>query len=123
MTVQELYDNIGGSYASVKRILPTDRMIGKFVLKFLNDKSCEKLFASREAGDAQGMFDASHSLKGVCANLGLDDLSAQASEISEEFRPGHQPVMSQEELDRRFADIKTLYDRTISGIQAFAAEQ
>ena len=30
MTVQELYDSIGGSYESVKRILQADALIGKF---------------------------------------------------------------------------------------------
>ena len=123
MTTQELYENIGGSYDSAKRILQLDRMIGRFILKFLDEKSCTKLLAARESNDTQGMFEAAHAMKGVCANLGLDSLSHMASDIAEEYRPGHTPVMSPEELDRRFAELKEQYERTIAGIQQFKAEQ
>ena len=80
MTVQELYDNIGGSYDSAKRILQMDKLIGKFILKFLDDKSCEKLLTAWDAKDAAAMFEGAHALKAA-------------------------------------------YDKTIAGIQAFAAEQ
>ena len=123
MTIQEMYEKVGGSYESAKKILPTDKMLAKFVQKFLADKSCEKLFAAHEAGDATGMFEGSHALKGVCANLGFNELSKMASEISEEYRPGNPRTMSDEEVDRRFTELKALYDRTIAGIQEFAAAQ
>ena len=122
MTIQELYEKIGGSYESAKKILPSDRMIGKFVQKFLTEGSCEKLLAAHEAGDETGMFEASHALKGVCANLGLNELSRRASEISEEYRPTNQKTMSPDEVNRRFAELKELYERTIAGIKEFAAQ-
>lgn len=123
MTIQELYENIGGSYASAKKILPSDKLIGKFVQKFLSEESCKKLFAAYEAGDETGMFEASHALKGVCANLGMDELSRRASEISEEYRPTNQKTMTPEEVGARMAALKELYERTIAGIQDFAAQQ
>ena len=122
MTIQELYEKIGGSYDSVKKILPSDKLIGKFVQRFLTEESCKKLFAAYEAGDETGIFEASHALKGVCANLGMDELSRRASEISEEYRPTNQKSMSAEEVSKRFAELKELYDRTIAGIQEFAAQ-
>ena len=123
MTTQELYTNIGGCYESAKRTMMMDKMINRFVLKFLNDKSYEKLTAGKEAGDPVAMFEGAHALKGVCANLGFDDLSKMASDVAEEFRPGHTPAMPPEELDRRFEEIGALYQRTIAGIQQFQAEQ
>lgn len=123
MTTQELYEKIGGSYESAKRTMMMDKMIDRFVLKFLNDKSYEKLMAGRAAGDAAAMFEGAHALKGVCGNLGFDDLSAKVSDIAEEYRPGHTPAMSPDELDRRFGEIEALYGRTIEGIQAFQAEK
>ena len=123
MTIQEMYEKVGGSYESAKKILPMDKMIAKFVQKFLTDKSYEKLSAAHEAGDAAGMFEGSHALKGVCANLGFNELSKMASEISEEYRPGNARTMSDEEVDRRFTELKALYDKTIAGIQEFAAAQ
>lgn len=123
MTVPELYENIGGSYNSAKRILQMDTLIGKFILKFLNDKSCERLVAAHAAGDAEGMFEGAHALKGVCANLGLDALSAQAGEIAEEFRPGKERTMDDTALAAAIAGIRERYDRTVAGIRAYEAEQ
>ena len=122
MTTQELYASIDGNYDSAKRILQMDRLINRFILKFLDEQSCPKLLAAKDANDPVGMFEGAHALKGVCANLGLDRLSAMASDIAEEFRPGHTPSMSAEELDRRFAELKDLYDRTINGIREFSAQ-
>ena len=123
MTIQELYEKIGGSYESAKKILPTDKMLAKFVQRFLSDKSAEKLLAAHDSGDETGMFEGSHALKGVCANLGLNQLSKLASEISEEYRPGNAKTMSADELERHFTDLKALYETTIAGIQEFAAGQ
>ena len=123
MTVQELYENIGGSYDAAKSILQMDRLIGKFIVKFLDDKSFEKLASSWEARDAAGTFEGAHAMKGVCANLGLSSLSAAASELAEEFRPGNPRKLGDEEVDGRVAAIREQYDRSIEGIRAFAAEQ
>ena len=123
MTVQELYTNIGGSYESAKKILPMDKLIAKFILKFLTDQSCGKLLAAGEARDAAGIFEGAHALKGVCANLGLDSLSAAASEVAEAYRPGKGAAMEDAELDRRLAEIKTQYDAAIAGIRQFEADQ
>ena len=123
MTVQELYERIGGSYDSAKRILPMDKLIGKFVLKFLDDKSYEKLTTAWAEKDTAGVFDGAHAIKGVCANLGLNTLSEQASAIAEEFRPGNARTMDDAEVGRRMDELKATYERTIEGIRAFAAEQ
>ncbi len=123
MTVQELYEQIGGDYASAKRILPMDKLIGKFVLKFLDDKSYAKLTGAWAEKDAQGVFDGAHAIKGVCANLGLNTLSGQASEIAEEFRPGNARKLDDAEVDRRIAALTATYEKTIEGIRAFAAAQ
>jgi len=123
MTVQELYESIGGSYDSAKKILQMDKLISKFILKLLDDKSCENLMAAAAAQDAAGIFEGAHAMKGVCANLGLNSLSEAASAVAEEFRPGNSRSMEQGELDRRLADIKSQYGKTIAGIQAFASQQ
>lgn len=123
MTVQELYESIGGSYNSAKQILQMDKLIGKFVLKFLDDSSCQNLLSAAAAGDEKGMFEGAHAMKGVCANLGLNDLSSAASAIAEEFRPGSTRTMDQAQLDQSLAALKEKYDQTIDGIRKFAAEQ
>ena len=123
MTTQELYENIGGSYVSAKRTMMMDKMINRFVLKFLDDKSYQKLMDGRAAGDPTAIFEGAHALKGVGANLGFDALSALASEVAEEYRPGHTPSMSPEDLEKRYQEIAELYERTVAGMRQFQAEQ
>ena len=122
MTVQELYAGIGGNYESAKRTLQMDKLIGKFILKFLDDKSCERMMTAAAEGDETGIFDGAHAMKGVCANLGLDGLSAKASAVAEAYRPGKPRTMDAAALDAALAEIKVDYDRTIAGIQQFAGE-
>ena len=123
MTVQELYANIGANYDAAKSILMMDKMISKFVVKFLDDKSYDRLTAGWQARDAAATFEGAHAMKGVCANLGLSGLSAQASELAEEFRPGNARKLGDDEVDARMGAITELYNKSIEGIRAFAAEQ
>ena len=123
MTLQELYDSIGGSYDSAKRILQIDRMIGKFIVRFLDDTSCDRLLAAYEAGDKTGMFEGAHALKGVCANLGLNGLSEAASEIAKEFRGINPPTMDEAALAAKIDAIRETHARTLEGIRRYAAEQ
>lgn len=123
MTVTELYESIGGNYDSAKRILQMDKLIAKFVVKFLDDKSCQSLLDAAAAGNAEEIFAGAHAMKGVCANLGLNSLSSAASDLAEEFRPGAARTMDQAEVDRRVAALKEQYDKTIQGIRAFSESQ
>ena len=123
MTVQELYQSIDGNYDAAKGILMMDKLITKFVIKFLDDKSYEKLANAWAARDVSGAFEGAHALKGVCANLGMNKLSGLASELAEEFRPGSARKLSDDEVTQRLAAITELYEKSIEGIRAFAAAQ
>ena len=121
MTTEELYQEIGGNYSSAKRILQMDRLIGKFILKFRDDKSFDRLMAGWEQKDGTAIFEGAHALKGVCANLGLDDLSAAASEIAEEYRSGGTPSLSEAELESKMENIRSMHQRIIEGIDRYKA--
>ena len=123
MTVQELYACINGSYDAVKRILPRDEIIGRFIIRLLSDDSCTRLMQAASAKDAQGMFEAAHSMKGVCANLGLPELSSMASVVAEEFRPGKTRKMSEEELASHLGILKDKYEADMAAIRRFASGQ
>ena len=120
MTVQELYEQIGGNYESAKRILMNDALIARFITKLLDDTSCARLMAAEAEMDSRGLFEGAHAMKGVYANLGLDALSRAASEIAEEFRPGNPRRLSDDEVHARLADIRAQNDRAIEGIRSFA---
>jgi len=123
MTVQELYEAAGGSYESAKRVMQLDRLIEKFILKYLNDTSFDKLRASWDARDAVGTFEGAHAMKGVCANLGLDALSALASELAEEFRPGNARALTDAEVQERVDALRARHERAIQAIRAYAEEK
>lgn len=122
MTIQELYEKIGGNYDQAVRVMRKDKLIDKYVRKFEKNDNCNELIAATETMDAKGIFDAAHAMKGVCANLGFDDLSNRAGELTEEFRAGNPRSLSDEEVREKVAGIKEVYSHTIDEIRAYAAE-
>jgi HPt (histidine-containing phosphotransfer) domain-containing protein len=123
MTVQELYAQIGGNYESAKRVMMIDSLIAKFIVKLPEDASCARLMAGWESRDEAAIFEGAHAMKGVCANLGLEGLSAAAGEITEEFRPGRARTMDDAALQQRITALKEAHARTVEAIRAFAGEQ
>ena len=117
MTMQECYKAIGADYDDVLGRLRSERLIQKFVLKFLDDGSYELLCSSMDAGDLETAFRASHTIKGVCANLGFTDLGRSSHDLTEALRSrdGAQAAAL-------FPQVKTDYDRTVRAIRAFKAE-
>ena len=119
MTIQELYAAMGGNYDQAVRILKKDKLIDKYVRKLKAsgvDKSLEQAGATM---DAAGLFESAHAMKGVCSNLGLDALAAAAGEITEEFRPGKERRLSDEEVKVRLDAIAERYRTTEEGIRAY----
>lgn len=74
MTLQEFYDRIGGDYKATISRLPSEALIKKFVLKYPGDPSFSQLKDALAAQDWELAFRASHTLKGVAQNLGMDRL-------------------------------------------------
>jgi len=122
MTVQELYESIGGNYDAAKRILMNDTLIARFVAKLPEDQSFGKLSAAAETMDAKGLFEGAHAMKGVCANLGLENLSRAASELAEEFRPGNERKLSDDAVRERVEALRALHGRAVDEIRRFSAE-
>lgn len=120
MTVKELYAYIGGNYERALSILRSDRMIDRFIRKLTSGQVCEELLAAGEALDPVRMFEAAHAVKGVCANLGMDNLGGIASELSEEFRPGTSRAMTDEAVRARLAEFRAMYERAAEGIRIFS---
>lgn len=86
MTLRECYDGLGLHYEKVVSCLINEAMTKKFVLKFLDDKSFQELQEGLESADGERAFRAAHTLKGVCLNLGFDDLYKVSAELTEKLR-------------------------------------
>ena len=119
MTLKECYEALGGDYEEAMGRLRSERLVQKFVLKFLNDGSYELLCSSLEAGNREEAFRASHTIKGVCANLAFNVLLASSQELTEALRDGKPAQPGEEAL---VAKVKEDYACTVSAIRAFQEE-
>ena len=114
MTLKECYDAMGGNYDETMGRLRSERLVQKFVLKFLSDQSYDLLCSSMESGDYAEAFRAAHTIKGVCQNLGFTALGASSSALSEALRNGYTP-----EADALTQQVKEDYQVTAQAIRAF----
>ncbi len=119
MTLQELYQSIGGNYENAIRVLRMEKLMDKHIRKFTKNGVAEKLLEAGRSRDAKELFESAHALKGVCGNLGLTEMSELASEIAEEFRPGNARKLSDEEVDGKIAKIGELYRKVCEGISRY----
>ena len=121
MTIQELYDQIGGNYDHAVQIMRMDKMISKYLLKLTDSDVCDKLKEAAGSMDPGALFESAHAMKGVCANLGLDDLAAAVSEVTEEYRPGAGRKLSDDEVKAKLDEIFSKFEKTKAGIEEYKA--
>ena len=114
MTLQECYAALEGDYQGVLGRLTSERMVQKFVLKFLNDGSYDLLLRSMAEENWEEAFRAAHTIKGVCQNLDFTRLYRSSSQLSEALRNGFTP-----EAPALAEQVKEDYARTTAAIRAF----
>lgn len=119
MTIKQLYQNVGGDYDQAMRVLRMEKLMDKHVRKFPQNGVVEGLLEAVDGMDPTRLFEAAHAMKGVCANLGFVNLSDAASEIAEEFRPGKERKLSDDEVKSRIATIRETYERVTEGIRKY----
>lgn len=117
MTLKECYCALEGDYEDVAGRLGSERLIQKFIFKFLNDSSYDALMKSLEDGNQEEAFRAAHTIKGICQNLSFTKLGASSSRLTEALR--HQKA---EEYEALAALVKEDYRKTVSAIQALQEE-
>lgn len=114
MTLQECYAALGGNYDDVLTRLHSERLVQKFVLKFLDDGSYDLLLRSVAANDQAEAFRAAHTIKGMCQNLGFTMLERSASALTETLRDGAPADPAQ------LAAVQADYEKTAAAIREFA---
>ena len=93
MTVKECYEQMGADYEGVLGRLRSEGLIKKFAKKFLDDGSFQSLKDNLAQGNGEEAFRAAHTLKGVCQNLGFDNLYQVSFDITEKLREEKQMVV------------------------------
>ena len=121
MTLQELYQSIDGSYDQALRIMRSEKLIGRQILKLADSGLLDALSRAASDMDAAAIFESTHAIKGVCANLGLVRLSEKASGLAEEFRPGSPRRLSDGEAGAGLAELTELFQRTLDAIRGYEA--
>ena len=117
MSLESCYSAMEGDYQTVyARLSKNERIIKKFVLKFLEDGSYDLLVRSLEEKNYREAFRAAHTMKGICQNLSFTKLYQSSHEITEALRTKNYDQALQL-LDRVAAD----YSQTANAIQAFQA--
>ena len=119
MTLEELYREMGGDYQQALRVLRMDKLIDKHIRKFTHSGVIDALLAAGSSMDPTGLFETAHAVKGVCANLGLTSLADVASEITEEYRPGHPRSLTDAQVKELLGRVETLYQAAADGIRRY----
>lgn len=119
MTLEELYGRIGGNYAEALSRLQMEKIINKFIVKFIDDQSCSNLVDAWSRGDEEAAFEAAHTAKGVCVNLSLSELASLANEITEALRPGNEELRAQTDVDALVQQLDEMHAKMVAEIAAY----
>ncbi len=114
MTLKECYTALGGNYDDVTARLRNEKIVQKFVIKFLSDTNYDLLCSSLEKGDYEEAFRAAHTIKGMCQNLSFDTLLNSSDKMTEALRTGNKP-----ETAEIMKQVTKDYQQTVSAIKAF----
>lgn len=112
MTIRECYGELGLDFDAVLSRLVNEKLVQKFALKFLDDPSFQNLKDALDSKDVETAFRAAHTLKGVCLNLGFDNLYKVSEEITEQLR-GRDTTGTEE----MFKAVEEQYQITVDAIR------
>lgn len=117
MTLQECYALMGADFDDAISRLRSEKLLQKFVLKFLDDGSFDLLCDSMKNGNNEEAFRAAHTIKGMCQNLSFTVLAGSSSKLTEDLRNG-----GSGQSEKLFADVRDDYRRTVNAINSFKDE-
>ena len=115
MNVKKCYEVMNGDYEDVKRRFLSDQRIRRFALLFLSDGSMEELRAAIHEKDCEKGFQAAHTLKGVCLNLGFTGFYEPVNRITEMLREG-----DYESAKVQMPAVERAFELTVNGLNELA---
>ena len=111
-SVEKFYMAVGADANEVvTRLGGSAAMVGRFLEKFKEDESFAKLGAALDDGDVENAFREAHTLKGLCANLGIQRLFERAADVTEILR-----AENLSEARRAFPALRTEYEITLEAL-------
>lgn len=86
VTIREFYERTGGDYAGIMERFAGEKRVEKFAVMFLEDPCYEQLEKNLSEGNIREAFQAVHTLKGVCLNIGFSRLYKSVFQVTEALR-------------------------------------
>jgi len=121
MSLETCYKALEGDYPTVyNRLNKNERIIKKFVLKFLDDSSYDLLEQSIKVNDYKGAFRAAHTIKGICQNLSFTRLFTSVDVLAEALR--NESKVDAEKLPELVQAVERDYKITVDAVRALQAE-
>lgn len=117
MTIQECYRQLGGDFTQTEKQLSSEKLVRRFITKFLDDGSFSELCAAMEEGSRGRAFRAAHTLKGVSGSLGLRRLFSSVSQLTELLRPEAEGIPP--DAHPLFEKVTRDYTLTVNAIRAY----
>lgn len=113
MTIRDFYGVIDANFDEVISRLGKEERIQKYLFRFADEGAIENFDKAYEAKDYSEAFRATHSIKGMCLNLGLSQLGEASSVVCEALREGPPKV----DLTEAIANMREAYTFTIDAIK------
>ncbi len=112
--LEKCYEEMGGDYKGVLGRLMKEERIIRFLIKFKNDNMLHTLEEALNEKQWEEAFRAAHSIKGVCANLGISQLEASSSDLTEALRDGE----PKEDIAPLLGKVREDYELTMKVLDA-----
>lgn len=114
MHLKECYSIFGGDYDDVLKRFGSEKMVEKFMLKFIQDNSFSLLEDALEAKNTDDAFRAAHTIKGISQNLSFTALFKSANSVTEALRNS-----DFEKAIKLFPQLEADYILTVSTIRQY----
>lgn len=116
MTLIEFYKKTEADHNEVIRRLVNEKMVIKYLKKFLSDEHYAKLKHAVSENDIETAYRCAHTLKGLCLTLGFGRLGVPVAAFTEELRSGNA-----ENSQAYLSKTDPLYDELIQWIRELDA--
>ena len=114
MTLQELYQNIGGDYAQAMRVLLVERLLDKHIRKFPKNGVIESVLTAGENMDPTAMFETAHTVRETTKAVRKEFRAAPLDEAAPRLRK-----LTDEQVREKLGKMEELYRKTIEGIKQY----
>ena len=111
-TLEQFFNSVGSNANDIiARLGGSSALVMRFLAKFPADENFGNLRKGLDANDTKAAFLAAHTMKGLCANLGINSLFDKASSITEHLRGGDIDSAKTE-----FPALETEYNRVLESL-------